>query len=148
MACNCENYINCNDPKIEAAIYNTDNAFSHKVSHTSMSDDVLDFYHKTERSFSVSYGWDRTIEPGYVVGCAGTGSTSSVQLICDKSNEALPIANCSEYCVRESNIPWYWDRQRGIYVWKHVREVLDFSITSDKTAAGIVTGKQIGRAHV
>jgi hypothetical protein len=40
----------------------------------------------------------------------------------------------NEHCKREVNVPWYWDRQRGIYVWKSVVEELKFSITSDKVA--------------
>lgn len=131
MGCDCSAYIDCDDTSLEVATYDSSNAFSHSVDHSVMADDVIECYQKTERQFSATHGWDRAIDPGFVLrGCTSDGS----HFICDQSEQAIPSATCSEYCVRESNVPWYWDRQRGICVWKHVREVLDFSITSDKTA--------------
>lgn len=131
MACDCDSYIDCGDKSLEIASYDDDNEFSHQVSHASLSDDVLDFYQKTERSFSVSHGFDRSISPGYVLtGCSSDGTP----YICDRSNEAIAHATVSEHCIRESNVPMYWDRQREIYVWKSIREELDFSVTSSKTA--------------
>lgn len=132
MACDCDSYIDCGDKSLEIASYDDDNEFSHQVSHASASDDVLDFYQKTERSFSVSHGFDRSISPGYVLtGCSSDGQGT---FICDRSNEAIAHATVNEHCIRESNVPMYWDRHREIYVWKHVREELDFSVTSSKTA--------------
>lgn len=132
MACDCASYIDCHDNSLEIATYDESNEFSHSVSHTSVSDDVLGFYQKTERSFSASYGFDRSIDPGYVLtGCSSDGQGT---FICDRSNEAIAHATVNEHCTRESNVPMYWDRQREIYVWKHIREELDFSVTSSKTA--------------
>ena len=131
MACDCGSYIDCGDKSLEIATYDDSNEFSHNVSHTSTSDDALGFYQKTERLFTVSYGFDRSISPGYVMtGCSSDGTP----YICDRSNEAIAHATVNEHCIRESNVPMYWDRQREIYVWKSIREELDFSVTSSKTA--------------
>ena len=48
----------------------------------------------------------------------------------------------------EKKVPYYWDRLRGVYLWKHVREELIFSVTSNKSAAfrmkwGIFQGNKI-----
>ena len=131
MSCDCESYIDCSDKKLEVGTYDSANAFSHKVSNITESDDTLEFYQKTERQFSVTHGWDKEIDPGFVLlGCTSDGSN----FICDRAEEAIPYASCSEHAVREVNVPWYFDRQRGIYVWKHVREELNFSISSSKSA--------------
>lgn len=131
MSCECSKYVNCGDATIELATYDDSSEFSHSVSQTVLSDDVLVFLQKTTRSFFVSYAWDRSIKPGYVL--SGCGNVPRV--VCDNVQEAIPSSSCREYCSRECNIPYYWDRQRDIYVWKSIKEELDFSVASNKTAA-------------
>ena len=143
MACDCGQYIDCGDKSLEAATYDESCDFSHSYTRTATTDDVLEFVHKTIRSFSVSYGWDRAIDPGYVLaGCAED------YFKCDSSANAIPSATCSESCLIEKKVPYYWDRLRGIYLWKHIREELVFSVTSGKSAAfkvkwGIFRGNKI-----
>lgn len=132
MACDCDTYIDCGDSKMEVGVYDETNAYSHSYVNTVASDDVLGVYQKTSRSFSVQYGWDRAITPGHVL--TGCGSTDP-RIMCDNESAATPSSACSEQCKRETNVPYYWDRQRGIYVWKHVEEELSFAVTSSKTAA-------------
>lgn len=131
MACDCEQYINCNDSKIEVGTYDDTAQYSHSVSNAVKSDDVLGFYEKTVRSFSVRYGWDRSVGIDHVL--SGCGNDTPM-IACDTSGAANASSSCSDHCIRETNVPWYWDRQRGIYVWKHTREEMIFSIASSKTA--------------
>lgn len=129
MACNCDDYVNCDDRFIETVQYSDNYSFSHEYNNTVTSDDVLEVYQKTSRMFSVSASWDRSITPGYVVQC-DTGL-----LKCDDALNAIPSSNCSEHCLRETNVPYYFDRKQKIYVWKHVKEELIFSVSSTKCAA-------------
>lgn len=131
MSCDCEQYINCNDSQIEVATYDEATSYSHEYNNLISSDDVLEFYQKTVRSFSVQHSWDRDITPGFILsGCMLDNSMYS----CDQLASATPSSSVSESCMREVNVPYYWDRQRGIYVWKHVREELVFSVVSNKAA--------------
>lgn len=143
MSCDCGQYIDCGDKSLETATYDESSDFSHSYTRTVTTDDVLEFVHKTVRLFSVSYGWDRAIDPGYVLaGCAED------YFKCDSSANAIPSATCSESCLIEKKVPYYWDRLRGIYLWKHIREELVFSVTSSKSAAfkvkwGIFRGNKV-----
>ena len=130
MACDCDKYIDCGYKSIEAATYDESSDFSHSYTRAATTDDVLEFTHKIARVFSVSYGWDRAITPGYVLtGCADD------YFKCDSSANAIPSAVCSESCLIEKKVPYYWDRLRGVYLWKYIREELVFSVTSGKSAA-------------
>lgn len=133
MACDCDKYIDCKDGSMEvAAPSSTSDAYGHTVNNNFLLDGILEFSEKTVRAFSVTYAWDRDVTPEYrLTGCGG----SEPIVPCGGLVTAISASSCSENCVREKNIPYYWDRQRGIYVWKHVRESLSFSISSNKTAA-------------
>lgn len=128
MACDCDNYINCGDPTTEVpAVANTSNAYAHSYVNNTLTDDVLKFLIKVNRSFSASYSGYSGLDIQYVVKCddlldcgSAVGSRSS---------------HCSESCSIEVNVPYYWDRYRDIYVWKNIKETLAFDITSSKTAA-------------
>lgn len=132
MSCSCGSYVNCGDSGIEVATYDTANQFSHSYTNAVTGDDVMGVYQRTVRKFQVSHGWDRNIDPGYVM--SGCGSDTPM-VVCDNVSEAVPSSSCSESCVREVNVPWYWDRKNGIYVWKRVQEELSFSIVSSSVAA-------------
>jgi len=131
MACDCDHYIKCKDQYFELDAHSDSESYSHTVSVSTTTNEPFGVTSSTTRSFSCDYGWDRDISPGYavagceyLVGCEG-GPAS-----------AVPHAVVSESCQREVNIPYYIDRQRGIYVWKHHVETLSFNISSGgKTAA-------------
>lgn len=133
MACDCDEYIDCEDGSVEvAAETSTSDSFGHAVCHTLTLDGVLEFSEKTTRVFAVSYAWDKAVTPGYVL--TGCGGSEPIQ-VCGNDVTAVSLSSCSENCVREKNVPYYWDRQRDIYVWKNIKEELNFSISSNKTAA-------------
>lgn len=131
MSCACGNYVDCGDSEIEVATYGSADQFSHSYTNTVDGNDVMGVYQRTSRQFHVSHGWDRSIDPGYVM--SGCGSDAPMML-CNNANDAVPSSSCSESCLREVNVPWYWDRKNGIYVWKRVQEELSFSIASSSVA--------------
>lgn len=130
MACDCSRYINCNDKPITVGTADESGSFGHDYVNTVLSDDILEYYQKTTRHFLVNTAWDRDVNIQYVLtGC------SDEKVSCGASDKAIAASSVSEYCKRETNVPYFWDTQRGIYVWKHCEETLSFSISSNKTAA-------------
>lgn len=130
MACDCDKYIDCGDTAVTVGVADESGVFGHTYDNTVLSDDVLEYYQKTTRNFNVSTSWDRDVNVGYMLlGC------SDEAFPCEASNKAIASSSCSEYCKRETNVPYFWDTQRGIYVWKHCEEELTFSVSSHKTAA-------------
>lgn len=131
MSCDCESYVNCTDNTIEISTANQNGAFSHQYSGTTTSDDILGYYQKTTRSFNASWSTDKDITPGYIVNCASPATS----LICNRSTNFAAASSCSESCVIDKKVPFFWDRQRDILVYKHIVETLNFSVVSNKTAA-------------
>ena len=102
MSCDCEAYVNCSDGNVEVPVIDESAEYSHSCEHIMESDDVLEFYQKTSRSFSVRYGWDRSIGIDYVLsGC------SDSYYSCDNTAIAISTSVCSENCIRETNVPYY-----------------------------------------
>lgn len=129
MPCECDNYINCNDPGIEVVTYSNDNAYSHKFSNESLIDNVMVFTHKMTRNFNVAHAWDRSINISHIIsGC-------ETKVTCDNHAQATPSCHLGEYCKIEKNVPYYWDEHRGIYVWKSITEIVNIGLSSNKTAA-------------
>lgn len=131
MACDCDQYIDCGDAGMEIGTYDDAAAYQHQVAHAVSLDTPLLFSQRTRRTFSVNHGWDRQVSISHVL----TGCNDPPRMACDNALEANASSSCSDHCIRETNVPWYWDQQRGIYVWKSVTEELLFSINSTKTAA-------------
>lgn len=130
MSCDCSSYINCKNSSIEISTLNGSGSFGHSYTNTIISDDALGYYQKTTRSFSADWSTDKSITPGYIVQC----SSPSTSLLCGRSTNFTALSHCSESCHIEKKVPFFWDRQRDILVYKHITESLDFSITSNKVA--------------
>lgn len=129
MSCDCANYIDCNDKPMESAVCDVNAHFEQEYHNEVRSDDIFEFYQKTNRRFYLGGEWNRTIDTNYIVtGC------DVIFKHCGGTTSADPSSSHTEECSMETNVPYYVDRQRGIYVWKHTEEKLEASVVSHKTA--------------
>lgn len=130
MACDCDKYINCNDPKREGGTSSGYEGYTHTYKNISNVDNMpFDYTFKVDREFRCYFGWDRSIDSGYVVTGCGEPIT------CESKLNSNPTCTQSEDCVFETNTLYYIDRQRDIFVWKNVKEELRWSADSGgKTA--------------
>lgn len=130
VSCNCNEYIDCGDSNREGATSSGYEGYTHTYKNESTITNMPFAYtFKVDREFKCYFGWDRTIDSGYLVMCGAESIT------CDKSSTATPSCAQSESCIIETNVPYYIDRQRDIFVWKNVKESLSWSESSGgKTA--------------
>lgn len=133
MACDCSNYIDCEDPRIEVGTADEVAGFTHTYTNeVTVTNLPFLFTSKIDRTFSVSYGWDRSIDITHVL--KGDCSATVKEMSCGNVDTAKSASSQSESCVVEINIPYHIDRQRGVYVWKNVKETLQWTSTSTDTA--------------
>lgn len=129
MACNCSDYVDCHDPSVTIATYDETAGYTHTVNNTKNIDFWPSSYlEKTERTFAVDYGWDREIVPGYII--EGYCSDTIPRHLCGRDMSAKAHCNVGESCHRETIIPYYLDRQRDLFLYKHTVEDLKFDLDS------------------
>jgi len=134
MACNCKDYIDCADPVMSISSFDDSAGYTHTMS-LKLTCDNLPFksLESTDRTFSVQYGWDRDVKPGFLI--AGYCSEVINMQTCGRDETAKASAICSESCTRTTTIPYYIDRINNIYVYKQIVQSLNFNINSlGKTA--------------
>ena len=139
--CDCSNYIDCKASSVQMGTTSPDTAYGHTVNNpVSSSNGLFPFYWKTSRTFKVNYGSSVPLGVKYFLsGCSDDGSLSQ----CGVPINVMYHAVCVEDCTIESNVPYYFDRQRGIYIWKYTKETLSFNVTSDKVALFKVKGGNV-----
>lgn len=130
MACDCNVYIDCGSPSMEINTYDDGGTATHEMYSNVLTDNLMGFISKMSRTFSISRSWDRAVSVSHIV--SGCGET---YMSCDSTSSATPSASIAETCKIEKNIPYFWDSVHNIFVWKHVSEVINFGVSSNKTAA-------------
>lgn len=130
MACDCNSYINCGSPSQTVPTVSAGGSIiSHNYTNETLVDNIMLFQHKITRTFNATYSSLTGQVPSFFIKC-DTGDPTP----CANNSTETYNSSVSENCVLETNIPYYWDQQKEIYVWKHIKESLNFSVSSTKTA--------------
>ena len=134
MPCDCTGYIDCKDPKITIGTYDDRAGYVHNFNNVMSVDNLpISTLERTERKFSVDYGWDRDKVPGFII--EGYCSDTIPRQLCGADETAKAHCTLSESVLRETFVPYYLDRQRDIFIYKQTQEKLEFSLDSGgKTA--------------
>lgn len=134
MGCLCDKFIDCKDPKIEVGVVDESAGYSHTYTKQVAATNLpFQYTYKVNRVFNVTYGWDRSINITHIVkGDCGQGFSETS---CGNAATANASSSQSELCEIELNIPYYIDRKHNIYIWKNIKEKLQWNVLSTDTAA-------------
>jgi len=133
MACDCNDYIKCDNvtapgPPGATGTSSSKQKYSYTATITNMP---FLFTRKIRRTFEFTGTTDIPAPIGYyLAGCAEEGLSQ-----CSSGGVPNYSAFNSEDCVIESNIPYFIDRQKELYIWKNIKETVAWGISSNKMAA-------------